>query len=146
MSAVHNLSDFVPGLSQVVDELESEIAGRSTSASGVYTPTASGAINLDASPTMTQAQYLQVGDVVTVSGLFTADPTAAGTARFDITLPVASNLGAAEDLAGVAFGGGVAGLGAQVVGAAAGNAARFLWVAVDLTSQQFSYTFTYRVI
>lgn len=115
-------------------------------AAGTYTPTSSAAANLAANPTMTEAQYLRVGNTVTVSGRFTADPTAAGAASFELTLPVASNIGAAEDAAGVAFSGSIAGQGAEITGSVANNTAIVSWVAVDITSQLWSYTFSYQVI
>jgi hypothetical protein len=116
-------------------------------AHGVYSPLTSSAANLDADPTPTQAQYLRVGNTVTVSGRFTADPTTPATATsFELSLPVASNIGAAEDLAGVAFCGGVAGQGAEIIGGVANDTAVVQWVAGDVTSQTWSYTFTYRVL
>lgn len=114
--------------------------------SGVYTPTRSSETNLDSNVTMTEAQYLRVGKTVTVSGRFTADPTAAGATNFEITLPVASNLGAAEDLAGVAVCGAIAGQCATIHGVVANDTAEIAWIAVDTTSQVWSYTFTYQVI
>lgn len=114
--------------------------------SGTYTPTRSAESNLDSNVTPTAAQYLRVGATVTVSGRFTADPTGAGAASFELTLPVASNLGAAADLAGVAFCGGIAGQGAEIIGSAANNTAVVQWVAVDTTSKVWSYTFTYQII
>ena len=111
-----------------------------------YSPTRSAEVNLDANVTMTQAQYSRVGNTVTVSGLFTADPTAPGAASFEITLPVASNIGAIEDVAGVAFCGSIAGQGAQIIGSVANNTAVIQWIAVDVTSQQWSYTFSYQVL
>lgn len=115
--------------------------------SGVYTPTRSAEANLDANVTMTEAQYLRVGATVTVSGRFTADPTTTLTATsFEITLPVASNIGAVEDLAGVAVSGAIAGQSAAILGVVANDTAKFLWNAVDVTSQSWSYTFTYQVI
>lgn len=116
-------------------------------AAGVYTPTRSAEANLDANVTMTEAQYLRVGNTVTVSGRFTADPTTTLTATsFEITLPVASNIGAAEDVAGVAFCGAIASQGAEIIGVAANDTAKVQWVATDATSQTWSYTFTYQVI
>jgi len=116
-------------------------------AAGTYTPTRSAEANLDANVTMTEAQYLRVGNTVTVSGRFTADPTLTATATsFEITLPVASNFGAAEDAAGVAFCGSIAGQGAEIIGVAANDTAKIQWVATDVTSQTWSYTFTYQVI
>jgi hypothetical protein len=116
-------------------------------AAGVYTPTRSAEANLDANVTPSQAQYSRIGSVVTVTGRVTAvNPTAPGAASFELSLPVASNIGAAEDLAGVAFSGAIAGQGAAITGSVANNTAVFTWVAVDVTSQAWSYTYSYRVI
>lgn len=115
--------------------------------SGTYTPTRSAEANLDSNVTMTQAQYLRVGNTVTVSGAFTADPTLTTTATsFEITLPVASNIGATDDAAGVAFSGAIAGQGAEIIGVVANDTAKIQWNAVDVTSQSWSYTFTYQII
>ena len=116
-------------------------------AAGVYTPTRSSETNLDANVTMTEAQYLRVGNTVTVSGRFTADPTLTATVtNFEIDLPVASNIGAAEDLAGVAFCGSIAAMGAEIIGVVANDTAQIQWISSDVTSQSWSYTFTYQVI
>lgn len=116
-------------------------------ASGVYSPTRSAEANLDSNVTMSEAQYMRVGNTVTVSGRFTADPTLAATATsFEITLPVASNIGAVEDLAGTAFCGAIASQGAAILGSVANNTAVFQWVSGDITSQSWSYTFSYQVI
>lgn len=115
--------------------------------SGTYTPTRSAEANMDSNVTMTEAQYMRVGNTVTVSGRFTADPTLAATATsFEITLPIASNIGAAEDVAGVAFCGSIAAQGAEVIGVAANDTAKVQWQSGDITSQTWSYTFTYAVI
>ena len=116
-------------------------------AAGVYTPTRSAEANMDSNVTMTEAQYMRVGNTCTVSGRFTADPTTtATTTSFEITLPVASNIGAAEDVAGTAFCGTIDGMGAMVLGVAANDTAKIQWVSSDVTSQVWSYTFTYQVI
>lgn len=114
--------------------------------SGTYTPTRSAETNLDSNVTMTQAQYLRVGETVTVSGRFTADPTSGAATSFEITLPIASDIGAIEDVAGVAFCGGIAGQGAEVIGVVANNTAKIQWVAVDTTSKVWSFHFSYQVI
>ena len=113
---------------------------------GVYTPTRSSETNLDANVTMTEAQFMRVGNTVTVSGRFTADPTATVATNFEITLPVASNIGAVEDLAGDGFCGSIAGQGAAVHGVVANDTAEIAWLAVDVTSQVWSYIFSYQVI
>lgn len=119
----------------------------STLSSGVYTPTRSAETNLDGNVTPSEAQYARIGNTVTVSGRFTADPTLAATATsFELTLPIASNIGAVEDAAGVAFCGGIAGQGAEVTGSIANNTAVISWVSGDVTSKTWSYVFTYQII
>lgn len=116
-------------------------------AAGTYTPTRSAETNLDSNVTVTQAQYSRVGNVVSVSGRFTANPTTAAVATsFELTLPIASNLGAAEDCAGTAFCGAIAGMGAEVIGSAANNTAKIQWIASDINSQTWSYNYTYEII
>lgn len=114
--------------------------------SGVYSPTRSAEANLDANVTMTQAQYMRVGNVVTVSGRFTADPTAAVATSFEMTLPVASNIGAVEDLAGTVACGGIASMSGVAIGSVANDTAVIQWIATDVASQTWSYTFTYRIL
>lgn len=117
-----------------------------TLASGVYTPTRSAEVNMDAEVTMSEAQYSRVGNTVTVSGRFTADPTlTATTSSFEIILPIASNIGAAEDVAGTAFCGSIVSMGAEIIGVVANDTAKILWKASDVTSQIWSYTFSYQV-
>lgn len=116
-------------------------------ASGTYTPTRSAEANLDSNVSMSEAQYLRIGSTVTVSGRFTADPTlAATTTSFEGTLPISSNIGAVEDVAGVAFCGNIAAQGAEVIGVAANDTFKVQWKSGDVTSQTWSYTFTYQII
>lgn len=132
-----------PTKNAVYDKIES----LTVASSGTYTPTRSAESNLDSNVTMTVAQYMRVGSTVTVSGRFTADPTLTATSTsFEITLPVSSNLGAAQDVAGVAFCGSIAGQGAAIFGVAANDTAKFQWVSSDITSQTWSYIFSYQVI
>jgi hypothetical protein len=62
---------------------------------------------------------MRVGNVVTVSGRFTANPSSAGNTNIEISLPIASNLTNAEDCSGVSFCGSVSGQGAEIIGVAA---------------------------
>lgn len=115
--------------------------------SGVYTPTRSAEANMDANVTMLESQFIRVGNTVTVSGRFTADPTLTATATtFEITLPISSNLGAIEDLCGVAFCGAIAAMGAEVIGSVANNTAVIRFISSDVTSQTWSFIFTYQII
>lgn len=114
---------------------------------GVYTPVVSGESNLDATTTITEAQYLRIGNTVTVSGRFTANPTLTATSTFfELNLPVASNIGAAEDVAGVAFSGSIAGQGAAIIGVVANDTAKIIWVSADISAQTWSYHFSYQII
>jgi len=114
-------------------------------AHGTFTPTRSAESNLDANVTPSEAQYLRVGNTVTVSGRVTADPTTTATSTsYELTLPIASDIGAVEDAAGVAFCGPIS-EGAEVMGVVANDTVQILWVATDVTSQTWSYTYTYTV-
>jgi hypothetical protein len=113
---------------------------------GVYTPTLTNGANVAAS-TAYQCQYVRMGSVVSVSGKVAVDPTLAATAtELGISLPIASNFGAAEDCGGVAFATAIAGQGAGIIADAANDRASMNWVAADVTNQPMSFTFTYRVI
>ena len=102
---------------------------------------------MDANVTMSEAQYQRVTATVTVSGRFTADPTlTAVLTSFEITLPVASNIGAAEDIAGVATCAAISGMVAAVYGVAANDTAKIEWRSTDISSQIWSYCFTYQLL
>mgnify|MGYP001491133963 CR=1 FL=1 len=110
-----------------------------------YTPTSTNVTNVTASTTY-QCQQMRVGNSVQVTGKIDVDPTAAGLVQVGISLNVASNLGAAEDLAGTAFAPGVAGQGAAILGDATNNRAQLEYIAVDITNQSFYFSFMYEVI
>lgn len=138
---------YVSGVSSAIQTQLDAKATSSSLVSSVYTGSVTSSTNTDSSVTVTQAQYSRNGSVVTVSGRFTADPTlTTTTTSFELSLPVASNLGAAEDLAGVAFCGAIAAMGAEVTGVSANDTAKVVWKSTDITSQTWSYTFTYRVL
>lgn len=133
------------------DEIALTITGATISGgnvdSGTYTPTITSETNLDATTTASEAQYMRVRNTVTVSGRFTANPTLTATAtNFELSLPIASNIGAAEDVAGVAFCGSIAGQGAAINGVVANDTAQVEWISGDITAQTWSYTFTYQII
>lgn len=110
-----------------------------------YTPTLTNVANLDAS-TAYETLVARVGSFVIHCGRVDVDPTAAGNTQLGISLNVASNLGAPEDLNGVAFASGIAGQGAAIRGDAANNRAEMVWVAVDTTNQPMYFIFAYEVI
>lgn len=113
---------------------------------GVYQPASTSVANLDAI-SLTSAQYFRIGSGVTVSGRFTADPTLAATrTTFGLSLPLASLFTASDNLAGVAFSGNIAGMGAEACADETNDRAQIFWISGDITSQVWSYTYTYQVI
>lgn len=113
---------------------------------GLYAPASTSVANLDAI-SLTSAQYFRVGSMVTVSGRFTADPTAPATKTiFGISLPIASAFTASDNLGGVAFSGNIAGMGGEVCADQTNDRAQVFWVSGDVTSQAWSYNFTYQVL
>jgi len=117
-----------------------------TLAFGTYTPTLTNVANLDGS-TAYECQYMRVGGVVTVSGKVDIDPTAATTlTRLGISLPIASNIGAAEDVGGTAAATAVTDAPAGILGDVANNRAELSYICVDTTNHVMHFTFTYRVI
>ena len=112
---------------------------------GSYTPTLTGVTNVAAS-TAYACQWMRVRDVVTVSGKVDVDPTVVGSTKLGISLPIASNLSAAEQCAGVGASPGIAGQSAAILGDATNDRAQLEWIAVDVTNQTWAFTFTYQVI
>jgi hypothetical protein len=71
-----------------------------TSVSGTYTPTLTGVTNIQGLVAFV-CQYVQLGDVVTVSGQINLDPTSTGDTAFGISLPVASNFASRTQCGGI---------------------------------------------
>lgn len=114
--------------------------------SGTFSPTATIISNMDA-VTVSEVQFLRIGNTVTVSGRVTVDPTTTVTSTsFRITLPVASNLAAINQCGGTAAAIAIAGQVAGIYADATNNEAIFQWIAADVTNQEMYFTFTYRVI
>lgn len=113
-------------------------------ASGTYTPTLTNVTNLDGS-TAYEAQYIRIGNTVTVSGKVDVDATAGAATELGISLPIASNFGAEEDCAGVGAMKAVQ-ESTAIVADATNNRASMQWLAVSTSSQTISFTFTFQVI
>jgi len=70
--------------------------------SGTYTPTVVGISNVDAVSVPAAFLYSKTGNIVTLSGLVSVNPTSASTeTTFSITLPIASNFGSSTQAYGV---------------------------------------------
>ena len=116
-----------------------------TLASGTYTPTLTNGVNVGAS-TAYQCQYLRVGSTVTVSGRVDIDPTSASTQTIlSMSLPVASNIGATEDVGGT-FNTPQVEQGGGIYGASVTDTAEFEFVPASASNLANYFTFTYQVI
>lgn len=118
-----------------------------TIAYGTFTPTVTSVSNLDGSSAY-DCQYLRVGNIVTVSGFFSANPTAGATeTTLRISIPVASNFTAFNQAAGVAkIDDGVSAGDSCSISADTVNDALFVrWVSTSTNSASYSFTATYFV-
>lgn len=113
-------------------------------AAGTYTPTVTGISNID-SVTAFQCGYLRVGNCVTVFGRVNADATAAGAAAWSMTLPIASNFGAAEDAGGTFVDNGGTDAG-RVSARVANDDAGFLVTASGSADTTYYFQFGYLII
>lgn len=75
-----------------------------TLASGTYTPVATIVGSSTSTAVPSQAQYMRVGDTVTVSGVLAIGSTISSNVEVTLTLPIASNFGSQEDAAGTGTG------------------------------------------
>jgi hypothetical protein len=114
-------------------------------AASVYTPTLTIVANLDTT-TAFECQYLRVGNAVNVSCMMALDPTTTLTATaLRISLPIASNIGATEDAAGVGATSAINASG-TIAGDAANDTANFNFLSQDAVSGNYRVIFTYQVI
>jgi hypothetical protein len=114
--------------------------------SGTYTPIMTGVANVDAITTAA-AQYMRVGNVVTVSGTFNLNPTTANSAtEFGISLPIASNFSDALQACGTtAAAGFIESL--AIFSDAANDRATVQGICGNTSgAHTCSYSFTYQVI
>jgi hypothetical protein len=143
-SAVYSMT---PATSDNSDKCATTAFVRAYAPSGTYTPTLTNTTNIAASAA-NAAQYMRVGDIVTVSGQVTIDPTAASTASvLGVSLPIPSNFSSAIQCSGVAACNASAGLCAAIQADATNDTAILIWVTTaDAASRVWTFTFTYRVL
>jgi len=112
--------------------------------SETYTPTLTNVANVAAS-TAYSCQYSRVGTVVTVSGEVDIDPTTTITlTQLGISLPIASNLAATNELGGTSA--DDLGTVARVAADFTNDRAEVRMTPTDVTNRRFSFTFTYRIL
>lgn len=114
--------------------------------SGTYTPTLTNTANVAAS-TIQAPQWLRVGNVVTVSGFMTIQPTAAGNAvtTVGISLPIASNLAAAGQCAGTAVTTTLANSASWITSDTTNDIALVNFYASSTANAQWLFQFTYLI-
>lgn len=121
------------------------IAALPATSSGFYTPTLTNVANVAASAA-NECQWSRIGNIVTVGGSITVDPTTASVlTEVGISLPVASAFTASDQLGGVSACGGAARSG-QILADAANDRAQFLFTPVDVANRTQAFTFSYRVL
>lgn len=115
---------------------------------GTYTPTLTGVTNV-ASSTAYTCQYMQVGNMVTVSGQIFVNPTSNNAeTTIGISLPIASNFGNSYELGGTAHkqANTDAGHGAGIYADATNNRAEMDYFETHGGGDTLSFTFTYQII
>ena len=116
---------------------------------GTYTAVASDATNLDSTPANHTAQYMRVGDVVTVSGTMGIDVTVSGIGtNWDLSLPIASDFTLVDDCGGVAVQTDLAATVTDTFRISTNNTtnkARFEGYPVGVGANFCSYTYTYQI-
>lgn len=112
--------------------------------SGVYLPIVTEQLNI-ASSSVTPAQFMQVGDVVNVSGFVTIVPTAAADAvtELRLTVPVAASFIDASDAAGTAIPSHAAQRHARVAAVPGTNQVFIRFTSATTGSSVFNYIYTY---
>ena len=115
--------------------------------SGKFTPTATGILNV-AATTAGEMKWSRIGNIVTVSGGITVDPTAAAGAQtiVQLDLPIASNFGASADAAGVCSSQNVTSESGAIYADAATDTLRISFNALSLANHAQSYVAQYEVI
>ncbi len=117
-------------------------------ASGTYTPTLTNGTNVASSSLpYGDFNYLRVGSFITVSGAFNITPTAAAPTLTDIgiSLPVASNFAAINNLSGVGHGNAID-QGGITYADTTNDRAKFEFLANSTTEAAIGVHFTYQVI
>ncbi len=116
-------------------------------AEGTYEPTVTSISNLDAAPTVTGAFFVRVGNIVSVAGGISQNPTSSSTnTSFRITLPVSSSFTDTSQCAGtfhsVQNGDEHGSINAHV----ANNEAVFEYNAISAGTSTVYFNFMYQVI
>jgi hypothetical protein len=113
-------------------------------ASGTYTPTITNGANVAAS-TASACQWIRVGNVVTISGKISVDPTATSTITVvTITLPIATTI-TDNELAGAGTRSEITTV-VPVLIAGTATEANFVFYPTDATDRSIYFSFTYLIV
>jgi hypothetical protein len=139
-----------PLTAAALEDLETRLAAYAdtlvaNTTSSTYVPGLTNVTNLSASSDAA-AQYIRVGSIVHVGGLVNIDPVAAAAIQLEMTLPIASNLGASSDLTGVSNAPFDANEALALVAETDTNKAALVGVATQTTLHTTCFMFTYRII
>lgn len=142
-SSSWNGSNEVPTKNDVYDKIES----LAVPTYGTYTPTLTDE-QLLTSSTAYSCQYARIGDMVIVSGMVETTPSGiSGLAvRLGISLPVASNLTAENQLGGSAANQGTNPTAARIHADSTNDRARLTFSSTGTGSITWSFCFMYRII
>ena len=121
------------------------VSALGTCYSATYTPTVTGITNVD-STVARLCNYVRIGNYVLVTGQCDIDPTATGATAFDVSLPVASNIGTVYQLGGSGSTDNTASQGVFFQGNTTDDRAAAGWLASSLALQTVTFTFGYVVI
>lgn len=111
-----------------------------------YSPTPTSVANLDSTPLVGVASYTRVGNVVTVQGRITMDPTTISTlTQARLSLPIPSNFSDTDQASGIFGNRGVAITG-SIMSVAATDDVIFEFTCVDTASRNYVYIYQYRVL
>lgn len=117
--------------------------------SGTYTPTLTNTTNVAAS-TASAAQYMRVGNVVTVSGQVAIDPTTAATnTTLNMSLPIASAITSSRQLGGSGSSLSTTKFGDNniaILGDATNDRAELRFNPTGSVNETYNFTFTYQVL
>ena len=111
---------------------------------GTYTPTLTNTTNID-STTAHVTMYMRIKNMVYVAGYVGVDATATGNTVVGMSLPIASNIAAIEDIGGSAVGSSSAAGGFGIFGDAANDRATFQGIINTTSAVNYHFAFVYLV-
>jgi hypothetical protein len=115
--------------------------------SGTYTPVITNTSNADAAAIVGASHWVRVGDMITVSGRITIDPTSSGLVTLNISIPTASAFTSSQNCNGVAILIQGSTIGSGTISAdAVNNIAYLQFASTSASGHGGTFTFTYQVL